>query len=310
MKCSPRRFEAEDYVELTMHFGCNLKCHHCMIEDTMNWLMPQSISTFETILETNKNERRWKGLTLTGAEITLDSRLAEMARQAKNNGFEHIRIQTHGMKLSDPRYTHELITAGIDEFFISVTAADAKSHDKITGVQNSFERTMAGIKLLTQYEHVSVITNTVVTQNSYMQLPAVVELLKSHESVVQIEFWNYWPMRANDDKKLIVPFLEVVPYLRAAIQLADQSGKSIEVKNFPECLLGTDAHALNNDQPQLEIDSRFWHEFMRNGFHQCSHKSSCKSKQCLGLNTAYINEYGWETEILSPILSITDHPHD
>jgi len=32
----PRRFVAGDYIELTMHFACNLKCQHCMIEDTID----------------------------------------------------------------------------------------------------------------------------------------------------------------------------------------------------------------------------------------------------------------------------------
>jgi len=72
------------------------------------------------------------------------------------------------------------------------------------------------------------------------------------------------------------------------------------VKNFPECLLGEDREALNNDQPQLEIDEAFWPEFMRNGFHQCVHRSYCGSKRCLGLNTAYVHKYGWHADALVP----------
>ena len=299
-----RRFSSSDYIEMTMHFGCNLKCEHCMIEGTMNWLAPQSVTQFEAILVENKRFRRWKGLTLTGAEITLDPKLPEMARQAKESGFDHVRIQTHGMHLSDPIFTRRLVEAGIDEYFVSLTAADAKTHDAITGVEGSFERTLAGFAELSRYSKVSVITNTVITKRSYQQLPDVVSLVQQYDAIVQVEFWNYWPMRSHDDKNLIARLSDIAPFLREAITLASQSKIDVEVKNFPECLLGNDNFSLYNDQPQLEIDSRFWHEFMRNGFHQCIHRTSCGSQQCLGLNSAYVNRYGWEADLLVPILNV------
>ena len=74
------------------------------------------------------------GSRITGAEITLRRDLPELARLARGNGFEHVRIQTHGMRLADLAYCRELIDAGVDEFFVSVAASDADSHDAITGV--------------------------------------------------------------------------------------------------------------------------------------------------------------------------------
>ena len=297
-----RRFCAADYIEITVHFGCNLKCEHCMIEGTMNWLAPQTANQFQSILDENKKFHQWKGLTLTGAEITLDPKLPEMAMKAREHGFEHIRIQTHGMHLADSHYTQQLVEAGIDEYFISLTAADASTHDAITGVVGSFERTLAGLEELSNYRNVVAITNTVITERSYRQLPDIISLLQQFESVVQVEYWNYWPMRSHDNKNLIARFSDVAPYLREAIRLARLLELDVEVKNFPECLLGNDGSILYNDQPQLEIDPRFWHEFMRNGFHQCIHRTSCESKQCLGVNSAYVNRYGWEADLLIPIL--------
>src|SRR5688572_29574015 len=64
-------FLHDDYVEMTMHFRCNLRCEHCMIEGTMDWLRPESADRFHQILDYNQTNRRWKGLILTGSEITL-----------------------------------------------------------------------------------------------------------------------------------------------------------------------------------------------------------------------------------------------
>ncbi|MGH8686525.1 MAG: radical SAM protein [Burkholderiales bacterium] len=299
-----KRFAAADYVELTVHFKCNLKCEHCMIEGTMDWLQPESTDQFETILARNAQQRTWKGLILTGSEVTLRRDLPDLARMARDSGFEHVRIQTHGGRLAEEAYCRELVEAGVDEYFVSVTAADAATHDAITAVPGSFERTIRGLENLDAFDGVVTLTNTVITKRSFRQLPAVVERLAHLRRLVQMDFWNYWPMRETDDKDLIASHLEVLPYLREAIAGARALGRTVEVKNFPECLLGEDRDALENDQPKLVIDPEFWPEFMRNGFHQCVHRSYCGARRCLGLNTAYVRKYGWHADVLVPFPTI------
>src|ERR1700712_650091 len=97
-------FPAEDYVEVTVHFKCNLSCAHCMIEGTMDWLRPEDNAQLGEIYAENGRHRRWKGLTLTGAEVPLRPDLPALARAARASGFEHVRIQTHGMRLAEPDY--------------------------------------------------------------------------------------------------------------------------------------------------------------------------------------------------------------
>lgn len=296
-----RPFVATDYVEMTVHFKCNLHCEHCMIEGTMDWLRPEPEASFEDVLAQNARLRLWKGLVLTGSEVTLRRDLPDMARRARASGFKHVRIQTHGMKLADAAYCRELVEAGIDEYFVSVTAADAATHDAITGVVGSFDRTLQGLENLDAMPSVRVLTNTVVTQRSFRQLAGVVRRLGHLRRLVQMDFWNFWPMAEEDSKDLVASHLEVLPHLREAIAQARALGRFVEVKNFPECLLGQDGDALCNDQPRLVIDPDFWPEFMRNGFHQCVHRSYCGSTRCLGLNTAYVRKYGWHADVLVPL---------
>ena len=300
MTVPAKLFVPSDHVEVTVHFKCNLACTHCMIEGTMDWLRPESNEQFARILADNTRRRQWKGLTLTGAEVTLRRDLPDMARAARASGFEHVRIQTHGMRLADMDYCRELVEAGIDEYFVSVTAADAATHDAITGVSGSFERTVRGLENLDTFPQVATLTNTVITRLSYRQLPAVVRRLGHLRRLVQMEFWSYWPMRETDEKDLIVSHLDTLPWLREAIADAHALGRMVEAKNFPECLLGSDRGALDNSQPKLVIDPEFWPEFMRNGFHQCVHRRYCAAKSCLGLNTAYVNKYGWHGDVLVP----------
>lgn len=293
-------FDYSRYVSLTMEFRCNLKCVHCMIEDTMDELAPQPMEQFMSLLEHNATHQQWDGLILTGSEITLNRDLPEWARMARQHGFKHVRIQTHGMRLAKRSYCEELIDAGVDEFFISVAAADAATHDAITTVPGSFDKTLLGLENLEAYDNVTTITNTVVTAQSYRQLRPLVERLAKLKRLAQMEFWVYWPMSEKDEKNLVASHLDVLPFLRDSITAARALGRNVEVKNFPECLLGTDHDALDNDQPQLFIDPAFWKQFMRNGFHQCAYREQCASTQCLGLNSAYVDKFGWHTEVLTP----------
>ena len=295
------RFLNQRYIEMTMEFRCNLRCVHCMIEGTMDRLRPESDAAFERVLRHNAETHQYDGLILTGSEITLRRDLPELAERARAHGFKHVRIQTHGVHLADRAYTDRLIDAGIDEYFVSITAPTAELHDQITAVPGAFDKMMQGFDNLDRHDHVAIVTNTVVTALSYRHLSAVVDRLAYLKRLIQMEFWVYWPMAETDEKQLIVRHSDSLPYLRDAIHAARAAGRDVEVKNFPHCLLGPDGDALTNDQPRLIIDPAFWSEFMRNGFHQCVYRDQCASKACLGLNTAYINRFGYEEGILAPM---------
>lgn len=294
-------YNHSDYVSLTMEFRCNLKCVHCMIEGTMDRLLPESDESFQALLEHNSSTRQWSGLILTGSEITLRRDLPDLARRARASGFDHVRIQTHGMHLSRPGYARSLVDAGVDEFFISVAGSDAATHDAITTVRGSFAKTLSGMNLLDGMADVAMITNTVVTEESYRLLPQVVEALAHLERLTQMEFWVYWPMSENDDKGLAANHLLVLPYLKEASRMARALGRHVEIKNFPHCLLGEDQGLLINDQPMLYIDPAFWEEFSKNGFYNCEYRENCTSRQCLGLNAAYIKRFGNHADRLHPL---------
>ncbi len=293
-------FDHTRYVSMTMEFRCNLKCVHCMIEGTMERLEPQTFDQFKRLLEYNERTGEWTGLILTGSEITLHRDLPLWARMAREHGFEHVRIQTHGMKLSDERFTEKLVEAGVDEFFVSICTADAATHDAITTIPGSFEKTLGGLQVLDKYEGVTSITNTVVTTESFRHLPALVQRLEGLRNLVQMEFWFYFPMSESDEKGLVASHVEARPYLLEAIHAARSLGRGVEVKNFPECLLGEDRGALYNDQPKLYIDPAFWDEFARNGFYECVYREQCASTKCLGLNGAYRKKFGDHADFLSP----------
>jgi MoaA/NifB/PqqE/SkfB family radical SAM enzyme len=298
---NPNLQDPSKYVSITMEFRCNLKCVHCMIEGTMDWLQPAGETQFQSVLDEQRNTKRWDGLILTGSEITLNRNLPDMASQARLHGFDYVRIQTHGMHLGKKDYLTKVLDSGVNEFFISVAGANEKSHDLITKVNGSFRKMLQGIEMIEEIGEAIVLTNTVVTQKSYKELDGIVNLLADYKKVVQHEFWNYFPMAEEDVKNLIVDYKELMPYVHKAILACHTYNKSIELKNIPECLLGNHRETLVNEQPSLFIDPAFWMEFDKNQFHQCVYRDQCRSQTCLGLTEAYIRKYGHEENSLYPI---------
>lgn len=267
----------------------------------MDYLQPQTGDVFDGVLREQSENKRWKGIILTGSEITLHKELIPMVERAKQAGFEHVRIQTHGMHLGQKSFADKLLNAGVDEYFVSVAGSDAATHDAITEVKGAFDKMMAGLEYLDQFDHVTLITNTVVTKLSYHLLPDLVARLGHLKQLKQMELWNYWPMTELDDKDLIARASVALPFLREAAEMALGLGRAVEIKNFPECMLKDLGYLLDNDQPELLIDPAFWDQFGRNGFHQCIHREECTSQQCLGLNEAYTAKFGWEAALVEPI---------
>jgi MoaA/NifB/PqqE/SkfB family radical SAM enzyme len=294
------RYDNASYVSATLEFRCNLRCVHCMIEGTMDRLQPVSDDAFEHVLRRNEETRQYSGLIMTGSEITLRRDLPDLARRARAAGFEHIRIQTHGMHLSRPGYAEQLIEAGVDEFFISVAGSDAATHDGITTIKGSFDKMLRGMEIVSSFPGTAIITNTVVTERSYRLLPDVVDALEGIGALSQMEFWHYFPMSRSDDKQLLADYRLIVPYLKQACVRADARGIAVEIKNVPQCLLGQDDWRLDNGQAALLIDPDFWVEFDKNGFYRCPHRERCASKACLGLTEAYIERFGDMAGDLAP----------
>lgn len=297
------RRRQKDYLSLAMHMRCNLACKHCMIEGTMDEMAVFPDDRFEAVLQQQAVDERYRGLILTGAEITLRSDLPDLARRARASGFDRVRIQTHAMRFASTSYCERVVEGGVNEFFVSLTAGTAATHDGITGVPGSFEKTIQGLTNLDQLANVTLITNTVITERSYRELEQVVEVLGHLHHLEQVEFWNYWPMRESDDKGLLADNVEVLPHLRAAVRAAKAQDRAVVVQNFPECLLREDTAVLDNALALSEIDGRYWVDFEKNHFGLCPHRRRCSSTSCWGLTGAYVERFGTQAEYLTPFES-------
>jgi len=86
-------------------------------------------------------------ISFTGGEPTLRRDLPEFVAYAKGRGMR-VNLITNGIRCARREYVAALQEAGLDSAQVSLEAADAATHDAITKVPGSFERSVRGVRNL------------------------------------------------------------------------------------------------------------------------------------------------------------------
>ena len=257
---------------------------------------------FKEVLSDVMNERRFENLILSGAEVTTFDDLDRYIQFAASLGwFKKIQIQTNGRRLSDKKYLKHLIDCGVNEFFISIHGLE-EVHDSITRTRGAFRETMRGLKNLEAFD-VNVISNTVLTKTNYHDIAPLMTLL-SREKVSEIHMWNFFPMERTDTRDFVVSMKDFVQLIPRILSIGRQAGKALVLKSFPECLSMGEPGFFDSGFPVTLLPDMFWREFSECGFGMCIYRQreECRAWQCWGLSSAYIQKYGDERDLLSPII--------
>lgn len=152
------------WVEITSR--CNLHCIYCYAGAGDKVETNEEVIDFETKkegtirhTELSVEELRkildeaadigCRKIQFTGGEPTLRDDLTELLEYAKARGFEYIEVFTNGTLLTEP-LVRFLAERGI-RVAMSIYSYRAETHDAITGVPGSFERTLNSLKLLLAY---------------------------------------------------------------------------------------------------------------------------------------------------------------
>lgn len=142
--CYKNGFLYSLFVELT--YACNLKCVHCY--------NPKHISSVQIDFNKMKqiiDEARELGvfkLTLSGGECTLDKDFMEIVEYARSQRMS-VEIFTNGQTLYDnPELLKRLINSYPYRVGLSMYSMDEDTHEKVTSVKGSHNKTLSVIKNL------------------------------------------------------------------------------------------------------------------------------------------------------------------
>jgi len=295
------RINLSSYCVISIWFDCNNDCAICMLGDMKRRLSAIDFDHFRRVVSQIRNDGRFRNLILSGAEVTTFDDVDRYVQFAASLGwFKKIQIQTNGRRLADKDYIRHLIDSGVNEFFISIHGLE-QVHDGIVRVPGAFRETMAGIRNLEGFD-VNVITNSVLTRANLTDIRNLFALLM-RESVSEIHLWNYFPMERIDTKGLVVSMRDFAALLPEWLALGSEAGKALVFKSFPSCLSRGEPGFFDGFFPVTVLPDMFWREFGECGFGACVHRQrkACHIRDCWGLSSAYIDKYGDEKDLLSPI---------
>lgn len=300
MKSHKGRFDPTRFEDLavTIDFHCHSACRFCIVQEGMNYFRGVPFDAYRKAIDDNARSPRYRRLVFTGGEVTLEPKLFDYLAYAREaTGFEHIRIQTNGRRLADMAFAKRLVDAGIDEFFVSLHGPDAECQDYISQRPGSFDEAVHGLRNL-QELGVCIMTNTVLTTLNVDRLVDIVDLVATFEPA-RMEFWNYLPMEDYaDTRDLLVPMARLGPAMTRALAHAEKLGVHALAKYVPQCILGDQAHKIDNSQPDVVIVEKFYDVYPE---FNCIYEAKCEhSEECLGLHHPYISKFGWEEQLLSP----------
>ncbi len=182
-----------------VQFLCNQACEFCFVSTHLP--NPPS-SAIHAALEQAATEQAV--VALSGGEPTLNPKLVDYVRYAKQVGVRSIELQTNAIRLADPTRCDRLAKAGIDTAFVSLHGSRAEVCDAITNAPGTWAKTVAG---LDQLARVGVRTrvNFVMCSDNADDFPATVELVASRWPSFDLTF------------SFVAPSTDLVPRTAALI---------------------------------------------------------------------------------------------
>jgi|SRR5579864_682033 len=134
-----------DFLWLEITPRCNLNCVHCYAESDMSRALHGKLQLEDwNGLLTEASQLGCRKCQFIGGEPTLHPDLPKMISEAHKLGFEMIEVYTNGTHFTD-KLKQCFKENGVCLAF-SVYAADAATHDSITGHKRSFDRTISALR--------------------------------------------------------------------------------------------------------------------------------------------------------------------
>ena len=223
-------------VDLKVGFACNNRCLFCAQGEKRTDCGALSIG--DLLHRLGATGERPAGLVLTGGEPTLHRDLLLLVAAARRMGYAPIQLQTNGRLLAYPRRLAALLAAGVDEISPSLHGSTAAIHEALTRAPRSFAESCQGIANAVA-AGVPVITNSVVTRQNALDLPALVGLLaRLRVRRAQLAFVHPVGTAWKRFDEVVPRLAEVVAPIAAARVVAHAAGIALVTEGVPLCFLG------------------------------------------------------------------------
>ncbi len=216
-----KRGEAPEEERIVrVNFLCNQACRFCFVSTHLPSASDRAIR--EAIIDAG---RRGARITISGGEPTLNPKLIEYLRLAREQSHGPVELQSNAMRFADAAFAREVVAAGVDEVFVSLHGSTADISDAVTEAPGTFVKTVAGLDVLATLD-VALGLNFVMCERNYRDLPAYIRFVHRRwpRAMLSISFVAPSSDVVPMDRDLVPRYSDVLPHLHEALRLADELG--------------------------------------------------------------------------------------
>jgi len=235
---------------------CDLACWYCFFyAQRLGYVYEPTIQQIDEMFKTLKGERPipCNAVQLTGGEPCLRGDLIEIIKLAKSHGFDHVQLNTNGIRLAlDPELARKVREAGVNTLYLSFDGmseeTNPKNHWEFPLVLENCRRGGPGI----------VLVPTVIKGVNDHEVGDIVRYALRNLDIVRsvnfqpVSLVGRMPREERDKHRITIP--EVIK------RLEEQTNGEITLQDFfpvPTALILNRFIEALTDRPGYELGSHF-----------------------------------------------------
>ena len=209
---------------------CNLRCPMCFASSSRSGESEPSIDDIRDMLQTVLDTADGCPLQLSGGEPTLREDLPDIISMAKQMGFPHVQVNTHGLRLADDvEYLKRLRDSGVDLIYLQFDGTTDEVYQRIRGA-SLFEQKVKTIENCMQEKVGVQLVPTIIPGVNDHQIGDIVRFAVKYIPVVKgvhfqpVSYFGRYPVAPTDDDRITSP--DVIRLLET------QTDGEIKANNF------------------------------------------------------------------------------
>lgn len=224
---------------------CNAKCKFCIVYGRLN--RPELNMTDEQVYETLRQSRA-EGSTevgYSGGEPSIDPRIIDFVRYAKELGFTRQSMNTNGIKFKQKPFCKEIVEAGLTSIDISIHGHTDELHDTLVvkrGALAAIREACANLRELRKTHTFHLSATVVIARDNHQYLRDICVFLDSigigHK---RLKYAYEGNMSHDMIVEQVAPYQEVVQSIKDALDYLATQKNGFYITHIPLCLLGEHA---------------------------------------------------------------------
>lgn len=215
-------------IEVTSR--CNLRCPLCFAASPSDRKPDPDLGQIESMLRCVLDSAGPCPLQFSGGEPTLRGDLPQIIRLARAMGFDHIQVNTNGIRLAqDPGCVGALKESGATDFFLQFDGVSDAVYERLRGTALLATKLKA-IQACAEHQIAVILVPTLVRGVNDSQIGAIIDFAKPWIPVIKgvhfqpMTYLGRYPDAPRNEHRLLIPdILE-------AIEI--QTGGELAVENF------------------------------------------------------------------------------